>query len=173
MKAAGAATHLADGDRRRLAARHPGLGARTGAHHVIDHRQPLSAELQRVGVPQVTHVASLTQTQQHYAEIVKSLAPQGRLGLIDDPSEPLDLMALKGKSLSLHWELMFTRSMFKTPDMQAQHDLLGRVADLIDAGRLRTTLGEHFGKIDAQNLRRAHAFVESGTARGKVVLEGF
>jgi zinc-binding alcohol dehydrogenase family protein len=144
-----------------------------GAHHVIDHSQPLTAELQRVGVPAVTHVASLTQTDRHYAEIVKALAPQGRLGLIDDPAQPLDVMLLKGKSLSLRWESMFTRSMFQTPDMQSQHELLNRVSELVDAGRLRTTLGEHFGAINATNLKRAHAFIESGTARGKVVLEGF
>ncbi len=147
--------------------------AELGAHHVIDHAQPLSAELQRAGVPSVTHVASLTQTHLHYAEIVKALAPQGRLGLIDDPAQPLDVMALKGKSLSLRWESMFTRSMFQTPDMQAQHTLLGRVAHMVDERRLRTTLGEHFGEINATNLKRAHAFIESGTARGKVVLEGF
>jgi zinc-binding alcohol dehydrogenase family protein len=144
-----------------------------GAHHVIDHGQPLGAELQRVGVPSVTHVASLTQTHLHYAEIVKALAPQGRLSLIDDPAQPLDVMLLKGKSLSLRWESMFTRSMFQTPDMQAQHDLLERVAQLVDEGRIRTTLGDHFGAINAANLKRAHAFIESGAARGKVVLEGF
>lgn len=144
-----------------------------GAHHVIDHGQPLAAELQRVGVPAVTHVASLTQTHQHYAEIVKALAPQGCLGLIDDPAEPLDVMPLKGKSLSLRWESMFTRSMFQTADMQAQHELLEQVARLVDEGKVRSTLAEHFGLINAANLKRAHAFVESGTARGKVVLEGF
>jgi zinc-binding alcohol dehydrogenase family protein len=144
-----------------------------GAHHVIDHTQPLTAELQRIGVPSVSHVASLTQTDKHYAQIVKALAPQGRLSLIDDPATPLDVMLLKGKSLSLHWELMFTRSMFQTPDMQAQHDLLNRVSHLVDEGRIRTTLGEHFGAINATNLKRAHAFIESGVARGKVVLEGF
>ncbi len=144
-----------------------------GAHHVIDHTKPLSEELARIGVPAVSHVASLTQTHLHYAEIVKALAPQGRLSLIDDPAQPLDVMLLKGKSLSLRWESMFTRSMFQTPDMQAQHELLERVAALVDEGRVRTTLAEHYGVIDAANLRRAHAFIESGTARGKVVLEGF
>lgn len=144
-----------------------------GAHHVIDHGRPLSEELARVGVPAATHVASLTQTHLHYAEIVKALAPQGRLSLIDDPATPLDVMLLKGKSLSLRWESMFTRSMFQTPDMQAQHELLERVAQLVDDGQVRTTLAEHFGTINAANLKRAHAFIESGTARGKVVLEGF
>ena len=144
-----------------------------GAHHVIDHRQPLSEELQRIGINQVTHVASLTQTDQHFAQLVEALAPQGRLALIDDPEQALDIMQLKRKSLSLHWELMFTRSLFETADMIEQHRLLQRVAELVDAGTLHTTLGEHFGSINAANLRRAHALLESGTAKGKIVLEGF
>jgi zinc-binding alcohol dehydrogenase family protein len=143
-----------------------------GAHHVIDHSQPLSAELKRIGIPQVTHVASLTQTDQHFDELIEALAPQGRLALIDDPAQ-LDVVKLKRKSLSLHWEFMYTRSLFQTADMQEQHRLLDRVAALIDAGTLKTTLGEHFGAINASNLRRAHALLESGTARGKIVLEGF
>lgn len=143
-----------------------------GAHHVIDHSQPLSAELKRIGITQVTHVASLTQTDQHFDELVEALAPQGRLALIDDPAQ-LDVVKLKRKSLSLHWEFMYTRSLFQTADMLEQHRLLDRVAELIDAGTLKTTLGEHFGAINASNLRRAHALLESGTARGKIVLEGF
>jgi zinc-binding alcohol dehydrogenase family protein len=144
-----------------------------GAHHVIDHRQPLSEELKRIGVNQVTHVASLTQTDQHFAQLVEALAPQGRLALIDDPEQALDIMQLKRKSLSLHWELMFTRSLFETADMIEQHRLLQRVAELVDAGTLKTTLGEHFGSITAANLSRAHSLLESGTAKGKIVLEGF
>ncbi len=143
-----------------------------GAHHVIDHSQPLTEGLARIGIPAVTHVASLTHTDQHYAQIVAALAPQGQLALIDDPGQ-LDVMALKRKSLSLHWESMFTRSTFGTPDIQRQHDLLNRVSELVDAGVLRTTLGEHYGRINAENLRRAHALIESHRARGKLVLEGF
>nr|WP_024309513.1 zinc-binding alcohol dehydrogenase family protein [Pseudomonas sp. P818] len=144
-----------------------------GAHHVIDHGKPLSEELARIGVGQVTHVASLTQTDQHYAQLVECLQPQGRLALIDDPLQPLDVMQLKRKSLSLHWELMFTRSLYQTDDMIEQHRLLQRVSELVDSGVLRTTLGEHFGTINAANLRRAHALQESGKAKGKIVLEGF
>ncbi len=144
-----------------------------GAHHVIDHSLPLSEELKRIGVPAVTHVASLTQTEAHYEQLIAALAPQGKLGLIDDPTGPLDMRPLKLKSLSLHWELMFTRSMFETADMAQQGVLLNRVAQLIDAGQLRTTLGENFGAINASNLKRAHALIESGKAQGKLVLEGF
>ena len=143
-----------------------------GAHHVIDHSRPLAEELQRIGVGQVTHVASLTHTDQHLAQIVEALAPQGKLALIDDP-ESLDVRQLKRKSLSLHWEFMYTRSLFQTDDMIEQHKLLERVSGLLDSGVLRTTVGEHFGRIDAANLRRAHALLESNRSVGKIVLEGF
>ncbi|QSL87211.1 NADPH:quinone reductase [Pseudomonas fluorescens] len=143
-----------------------------GADLVIDHSQPLSEELKRAGIASVTHVASLTQTDQHLPQLVEALAPQGKLALIDDPKS-LDISLLKRKSLSLHWEFMYTRSLFETPDMIEQHKLLNRVAELIDAGTLKTTLGEHFGVINAANLRRAHELLESGKAKGKIVLEGF
>lgn len=143
-----------------------------GAHHVIDHRQPLAEELKRIGVPQVTYVASLTHTHDYFAQFVEVLAPQGRLGLIDDP-EPIDLRLLKRKALSLHWEMMFARPMFETPDMLRQHEILDAVATLLEQGVLVGTGNEHFGRINADNLRRAHALLESGQARGKIVLEGF
>ena len=143
-----------------------------GAHHVIDHSKPLTEGLARIGVKSVTHVASLTATSQHYAQIIEALAPQGKLALIDDP-ETLDARPLKAKSISLHWEFMFTRSMFGTQDMIAQHQLLTRVARLIDDGTLKTTLGEHYGAITAENLQKAHRQIETGRAVGKIVLEGF
>ncbi|WP_122584898.1 zinc-binding alcohol dehydrogenase family protein [Pseudomonas viridiflava] len=143
-----------------------------GAHEVLDHSKPLSEELKRVGIQAVTHVASLTQTEQHLDQMVEALKPQGKLGLIDDP-KALDVSKLKRKSLSLHWEFMYTRSMFETDDIIEQHNLLNRVAELVDAGTLKTTFGEHFGTINAENLRRAHELLESGKAKGKIVLEGF
>ncbi|MFW6749653.1 zinc-binding alcohol dehydrogenase family protein [Pseudomonas glycinae] len=143
-----------------------------GAHHVIDHSQPLLVQLQALGVPEINYVASLTHTEQHFAQLIDVLKPQGRLAVIDDP-DSLDVMPLKRKSLSLHWELMFTRSLYETPDMINQHHLLNRVSALIDQGVLQTTVGEHFGAINAANMRRAHALVESGKTRGKIVLEGF
>jgi zinc-binding alcohol dehydrogenase family protein len=141
-----------------------------GAHEVIDHRQPLSQELKRVGIESVTHVAALTHTDQHIGEIVECLAPFGNLALIDDPAV-FDVKLLKRKALSLHWELMFTRPLYQTADMVRQHELLNETADLVDAGVLRTTFGEHLGEINAANLKRAHALIESNTAKGKMVLE--
>jgi zinc-binding alcohol dehydrogenase family protein len=145
-----------------------------GAHAVIDHSKPLADEVKRAGLPAPRYVVSLTQTAQHFAQIVELIAPQGRFGLIDDPAEgAIDVRALKRKSVSLHWELMFTRSLFHTDDMIEQHHLLNTVAQLVDDGVLRTTVGEHFGTLNAANLMRAHAHLESGRARGKIVLEGF
>jgi len=143
-----------------------------GAHHVVDHGKPLQPQLAAVGIGQVDHVISLTHTDSYYAQIVDLLKPEGQLALIDDPAT-LDAMPLKRKSISLHWEFMFTRSMFKTHDMIRQHALLDRVAELIDQRVLRTTLGEHIGAINGENLRKAHARIESNRAVGKIVLEGF
>lgn len=144
-----------------------------GAHHVIDHSKSFADELKRIGLPNVTHIAGLTQTVAHFDQYAEIIAPQGRIGLIDDPETPLDVMKLKAKSVSLHWELMFTRSLFQTEDMIAQHQLLDEVASLVDAGVIRPTVGEHFGSITVDNLKRAHAMLETGKARGKIVLEGF
>lgn len=145
-----------------------------GAHHVIDHSQPLHEEIARLGLPPVTYVASLNQTDKHWASIAELVAPQGKVALIDDPAAgALNVNLLKRKSVSLHWEFMFTRSMFQTADMQKQHQLLNDVAQLVDTGVIKTTLAERFGAINAANLKRAHALIESNRAKGKIVLEGF
>jgi zinc-binding alcohol dehydrogenase family protein len=143
-----------------------------GAHHVIDHAAALVPQLAAAGVGQVQYVASLTHTDQHLAQLAEALAPQGKLGLIDDPQQ-FDILLLKRKSISLHWEFMYTRSMFQADDMIEQHRILERVAQLVDDGVLKTTVAERFGTINAANLRRAHQLLESGKARGKIVLSGF
>jgi len=143
-----------------------------GAHHVINHHQPLAEQLNALSISEVKYVASLTHTDSYYTQLIDVLAPQGKLALIDDP-DTLDAMPLKRKAISLHWELMFTRSLFKTHDMQRQHEILQRISQLIDDSTLQTTAGEHLGVINAANLRKAHALIESGRARGKIVLSGF
>jgi len=143
-----------------------------GAHAVIDHAKPMKEQIERLKLPPVGLVASLTGTEQHYKALADIIAPQGKFGLIDDPAE-FSIAVFKGKAGSIHWESMFTRSSFQTPDMIAQHHLLNDVADLIDKGVLRTTLDQTLGTINAANLKRAHALLESGKSRGKIVLEGW
>ncbi|EHH67376.1 zinc-binding alcohol dehydrogenase family protein [Gluconobacter morbifer] len=143
-----------------------------GAHHVIDHRRPLDQELSRIGIPHVRYVAGLTATGEHKDAIVRSLAPQGALAMIDDPGS-FDIMPFKRKSLSVHWEYMFARPIFQTPDMAEQGHILGQVTSLVEAGLLRTTLHDVLGPITLENLLRAHALMESGKGIGKTVLSGF
>ena len=143
-----------------------------GAHHVASHGRPLDEEMKRLGLEAPGFVFSTTETDKHFDAITALMAPQGRFCLIDDPP-PLDIMKLKRKSLSLHWELMFTRPLYGTPDIEEQHKLLNRVSAMVDEGVIRTTMAAHFGAINAANLLRAHALIESGKSRGKVVLEGF
>ena len=143
-----------------------------GAHHVVDHAKPLAAEVAALGLGAPGFVFSTTNTDVHLAEIVQLIAPQGRFALIDDPTG-LDVTPFKRKSVSVHWEFMFTRSMFETADIGAQGELLDTVSRLVDEGAIRTTLSQTLGAIDAANLRRAHALIESGRAMGKIVLAGF
>ncbi|MGY0790220.1 zinc-binding alcohol dehydrogenase family protein [Azospirillum argentinense] len=143
-----------------------------GAHHVVDHRKPLAAQVEALGIGAPAFVFSTNDTGAHLPEIAALIAPQGRVALIDDPAG-LDVMVLKRKSVSLHWEFMFTRPVFGTADIDAQHALLSEVSRLVDAGTVRTTLAETFGTINAANLTRAHALLESGRAKGKIVLAGF
>jgi NADPH:quinone reductase len=142
-----------------------------GAHHVIDHRKSVAAEVAALALGAPSYVFSTTHTPDHLKDIVELIAPQGRLALIN--GEPLELSPLMRKSISVHWESMFTRSLLQTADMAEQHVLLDKVADLVDAGKIRTTMAQHFGTINAENLKRAHAMLESGKSRGKIVLEGF
>ena len=143
-----------------------------GVDHVINHRNKLSEELAAQKLPEPEYVVSLNATEQHFEEIVKLIKPQGQFGFIDDPST-MNVMPFKLKAVSTHIELMFTRSMFQTADMLEQHNILNEVARLIDEGKVKSTLGEHFGTINAENLKKAHALLESNKAKGKIVLEGF
>jgi len=143
-----------------------------GAHHVINHHEPLDEGLHRVGIEHANYIAGLSGSDRQMPSIVRAIAPQGRFALIDDP-KVLDVAPLKLKCVSVHWELMFTRSMFQTPDMIAQHRLLTSVAELVDARVLRTTLTTSLGPMSAETIAQGHRLVESGRSIGKTVLSGF
>ncbi|MFJ2991644.1 zinc-binding alcohol dehydrogenase family protein [Pandoraea sp. NPDC087047] len=144
-----------------------------GAQHVIDHYQDIPAQLQAIDVPQVDFVLCLNDTDKHFPAMAQAVAPQGKICTIVENAKPLEIGLLKSKSATFVWEFMFTRAMYETPDMIAQHKLLTEVARRVDAGTLRTTVGEVIGPINAANLRRAHAQLEGGRTIGKLVLAGF
>ncbi|MFT4113896.1 zinc-binding alcohol dehydrogenase family protein [Silvibacterium sp.] len=143
-----------------------------GAHHVIDHTVSFGPQLQALGLTGVEYIAGLTGTEVHYPTLVEVLVPQGHFGVIDDP-KVLDALPLKRKAASLHWEFMFTRSLYTTRDIAIQHLILNEVASLVDAGIIHTTVAKSFGTVNAANLRKAHALLETGKSHGKIVLAGF
>lgn len=141
-----------------------------GAHDVVSHREPIDEAIRKLGIDNVDYVAGLTDTDKHLAEIVEIIKPQGSLSLIDDTE--LDIGSLKPKSVSVTWEMVFTRPLFQTDDMVVQHRILNEVADLIDAGVLRTTATQNIGPLSVENLKEAHRLIEGGKTIGKIVLGG-
>ena len=144
-----------------------------GADHVVNHAEPLPAQLTALGFSDVDYIANFADTDAYWAAMAEMIRPQGRIVSIVENEHALDLDLLKSKSATFVWEFMFTRAMYGTADMQAQHELLDTVAELVAAGRLRTTLTETLSPINAANLRTAHARLESGRTIGKLVLSGW
>lgn len=146
--------------------------ATIGADFIIDHSQPLLQQVLDLNIELPHYIFSVTGTADYRTEIENLIAPQGQFGLIDDP-ENFIINGFKAKSVSIHWESMFTRSVYQTQDMQKQAEILDKISALVDEGKIRTTLGQNFGQITAEDIQKAHAYIESGKSIGKVVLEGF
>jgi NADPH:quinone reductase len=144
-----------------------------GATHVIDHRKEMRPQLEALGKKHVEYIANFNDLDQHWAVMGDLIAPQGSMVAIVGNRNPLPMDAVRAKSATLCWELMFTRPRFKTADMIEQHFLLNQVAEWLDSGRLRSTLRETLSPISAANLRKAHEKLESGTMIGKLVLSGW
>lgn len=143
-----------------------------GADYVIDHHQNLNVQLEKLAIDAPKYVFSTTHTASYISQIADLIAPQGKLGLIDDP-EQFDIIPFKAKSVSVHWELMFTRSLFSTSDLAQQGKILQHLANLVDENKVKTTLNQHLGQISINTLTDAHQLIESGHSQGKIVLSGF
>ena len=146
--------------------------ASIGADYIIDHRQPLEQQVRDLNIGLPDYIFSITGTAGYTQSIVNLIAPQGHFGLIDDPDNFV-INPFKAKSISIHWESMFTRSTFQTADMSRQRQILNHLAELVDQGKIKTTLSKNLGRINAKNITEAHALIESGQSIGKIVLEGF
>lgn len=142
-----------------------------GADHVVNHREDLVKQV-RAGFEVVDYIA-IFNDMRHWSAAVELIKPQGAIVSIDDTDLPMPMAGMKTKAASFHWEFMFARSMHQTPDMIEQHKLLSWAADEIDGGRLRTTVAETLSPINAANLREAHRRIETGAAKGKIVVEGW
>lgn len=144
-----------------------------GADHIINHREPLLAQLQELGIGEVDYIFCLNQTDQHWAGMAEAIAPQGRICSIVETSEPVDLGLLKDKSASFAWEFMFTRAKYQTADMQKQQLILQKIAAFVEEGEFHSTESERLEPINAENLREAHRQLEAGNTIGKIVLAGW
>lgn len=143
-----------------------------GADYIVDHRQPLEQQVLDLKIDLPSYIFAVTGTENYTKDIENLIAPQGHFGLIDDP-ENFVINGFKAKSVSIHWESMFTRSVYQTTDMSRQGEILDKIAELVDEGKIKTTLSKTFGVINAENITKAHAFIESGKSIGKIILEGF
>ncbi|MEM7445787.1 MAG: zinc-binding alcohol dehydrogenase family protein [Pseudomonadota bacterium] len=143
-----------------------------GADHVVNHREPMVDQVRALGFSHIDHIA-IFNDMGHWETAVELIRPQGGIVSIDQTNLPLPMERMKMKAASLHWEFMFTRAMFRTQDVIEQHRLLTYIASEIDAGRIRTTVSEVLSPINAKNIRAVHARIETGAAKGKIVVEGF
>ena len=142
-----------------------------GAQHVADHSMPIDEAIEAIGFGGVDYIAAITSTRGSAPRLARAMNPQGHIALIDNFDD--SIAPFKPKSITISWEMMFTRSLYQTADIDAQHRLLKAVSELVDAGVLRTTLTHVVGPLTVANLRQAHERIESGRAIGKTVLEGF
>ncbi|TCM69933.1 NADPH2:quinone reductase [Acinetobacter calcoaceticus] len=143
-----------------------------GADYILDHSHGLTAQMNALGLAQPGYIFSISGSDQHLEDIQQLIAPQGRVGLIDDPAD-FSIQGFKAKSVSIHWESMFTRSVFQTQDMPQQAEILNQVATLVDHGKIKSTLAQNLGAINAAHIQQAHDLIETGKSIGKIVLEGF
>jgi zinc-binding alcohol dehydrogenase family protein len=143
-----------------------------GADEIINHHRSFAEEFKRIGADDVDYILCFNSTEKHIQNMADVIKPQGKICTIVETkdNQPININAFQAKSVGFMWELMFTRSMFKTPDMQSQHDLLNETARLLDDGVLKTTMAENYGLLTAENLRKAHGKIESGSMIGKLVL---
>jgi NADPH2:quinone reductase len=145
-----------------------------GAQHVVDHREPLAPQLAALGFTHIDAAINLADTDRYWDALGELLAPEGHVGLIVEPKGALRIGdPYKAKCIGIHWEMMFARPRFRTPDMAEQGRILARVAQLIDAGELKNIRRDTLAPINAANLREAHRRLESGAGIGKLVLAGW
>ena len=140
-----------------------------GADYIVNHYD-LVSEVRKSGFLEVDFILDFVDVNQYWDAFVELIKPQGRIGSISDPAEPVNLRQLKNKSVSFHWELMFTRSMFHTDDIIEQHHIFNTLANLLDDGTIQSTLTTTLNGFSAENFKKAHSIQETGKAIGKTVI---
>lgn len=141
-----------------------------GATDVVNHRKNLVNEVHKLGYKYVDYILELKDIDSHWKEMCELIKPEGAITSITENRRPINLRLLTPKKAIFAWEWMYTKAYYHTPDMQSQHEILNKIATLIDNSKLQCTLTQSLSPINANNLREAHSLVENGHMIGKVVV---
>jgi NADPH2:quinone reductase len=142
-----------------------------GAHHVVNHREPLRPQVEALGFTEFPFIANLFSTDQYWDVTSDLLAVFGVLGLIVEPRVKVHVGdPLKAKCAIIAWEFMAARAKFRTADMHLQGQYLAQIAARCDDGRFPKIHTRVMRSLTVENLREAHAAMERGTAHGKWVI---
>lgn len=143
-----------------------------GAHAVIDHSGDLIEGVRQAGLGTFSYILNCNNNLPYWNAMAEIIAPQGRVCLLSSTGEPVDLDIFMEKSIAVCWELMYTRSHFETHDLGHQREILNGIADLMEEGRIRSTLQRSLGPLSASNAAKAHEVLESRTMIGKLTMGG-
>lgn len=142
-----------------------------GADFVINHHNDIEEELKKIGHPEVNYILDYVNLNAYWETIQKIIKPQGHIVSITGSSEPLNLSIMKNKCVTFSWELMYTRSMYTTDDIDRQHNILNHISQLLDEGTIKSTLTTTLKGFTVENLQKAHELQESSKSIGKTVIE--
>lgn len=141
-----------------------------GADYVVNHRKNLITQVRKIGYKYVDYILELNDLDGHWKEMCELIKPEGHIVSITENHRPINLRLLTKKKAHFSWEWMYTKSYYHTDDMISQHEILDKIAQMLDNGKLKSTLNKTLSPLNAQNLRKAHKLVESGHMTGKVVV---
>ena len=141
-----------------------------GADYVVNHREDLVKQVRKLGFKYVDYILELKDLDGHWKEMCELIKPEGHIVSITENHRPINLRLLTKKKAHFSWEWMYTKSYYQTDDMITQHDILDKIAQMLDSGNLRCTMTKSLIPLNATNLRKAHKLVESGHMSGKVVV---
>ncbi|MHA3067211.1 zinc-binding alcohol dehydrogenase family protein [Lacticaseibacillus saniviri] len=142
-----------------------------GADFVVNHRENYVDQVHDLGFDYVPYIILLHSTERHFDRAAELIAPFGHIASIVESTEDLPMSKIKNKSASFDWEFMFAKANYQY-HIETQGQALQLMAELFDAGVLKSTLSKTYHGISADTIRQAHADVEADRMIGKVVVSG-
>jgi zinc-binding alcohol dehydrogenase family protein len=141
-----------------------------GVKHVIDHTKPYQKQLDQLGIKTIDAVFLAAKSDENIKEAAKVVKPQGRICSLLPLSEPLP-NPFFAKSLTMSFELIYTRSVYQTDDWIKQHEYLTELKNQVEQGFITSTMSKHFDRMNEDTLKEAYTLLQSEHTVGKIVLE--